>query len=102
MIIFLIIFRSESKSFSPSRQGVSKFSFELSGPDGESFFRLGMPSKELYEADSLRWTDLTGSTWWSFRGALAVGSKVLLSGDFILDSGTSYIALPPKLTLSSA
>lgn len=72
----------------------TSFSFLLSGPSGESYFVLGMPDESWYKAKSLQWVPVTSDLYWAFHGELAVGDAMVYKGQFLLDSGTSYIGVP--------
>ncbi|CAK9115840.1 unnamed protein product [Durusdinium trenchii] len=79
-------------------QGIDRFAFALSGPDAESFFILGMPGTDWYQTSSLRWTPSSSpDRWWSFQGELVVKKHAILSGEFLLDSGTSFIAVSSSM-----
>eukprot|EP00931_Biecheleriopsis_adriatica_P075025 TRINITY_DN48988_c0_g1_i1.p1 TRINITY_DN48988_c0_g1~~TRINITY_DN48988_c0_g1_i1.p1 ORF type:complete len:437 (-),score=57.04 TRINITY_DN48988_c0_g1_i1:166-1434(-) len=76
------------------QQGVGLFSLLLSGPDGNSYFVLGLPEPSLYQAHTLTWTPSVTGLWWAFEADLVAGGRSLAAGTFLLDSGTSYLAAP--------
>jgi len=55
---------------------------------------LGHPSASWYADHAVEWAPAVTGLWWALEGGLRVDGEDLLSGVFLLDSGTSYLALP--------
>lgn len=78
-----------------AQAGVSVFSFHITGEGDVSTFGLGMPRESWYMPGTLVYSPVPVEGWWTFEGALAVGSAILLDNSlFALDTGTSYLTLP--------
>lgn len=77
-----------------SQDGITIFSLLLSGPDGQSSMVLGLPDPSWYQASTLTWVPAVTGLWWAFEANLVVGGRTRASGNFLLDSGTSYLAAP--------
>lgn len=74
------------------------FSFLISDYLQESKLILGEPSKQLYDPETLVRVPVALKKWWTFKGACAIGSTVILKESvFALDTGTSFISLPSSV-----
>lgn len=80
------------------RVGISSFSLFLSGQEEGSYLVLGTPTESWYNSSHLIWVPAMTDRWWAFDASLSVGDMPTLAyGTFLLDSGTSFIGLPPPL-----
>lgn len=75
------------------RYGSSVFSLLLSGTDEPSFLAFGSPPSQWYVPESFVWVNVVAPSYWSFRASVIAG-EVDMEEEYILDSGTSFIALP--------
>ncbi|CAD7945384.1 unnamed protein product [Amoebophrya sp. A120] len=71
---------------------------EYSGEDSKVAFGTTIPDSWPYDRSSLAFAPVAydAKLWWAFPGSLAVGGATFES-NFVLDTGTSFIAMPRSL-----
>lgn len=77
--------------------GMRSFAFILGEEeaDGASRLILGPPSEPWLLGDNVTHLSVPYTQWWTYIGAMIVGSTVLLQDSvFALDTGTSYLTMP--------
>lgn len=78
-----------------AQANIAVFCFFLEGDGGRSSFVLGMPIDGRFGLDSLVYSPVVLQEWWTFEGALSVGTVLIMDKSFFaLDTGTSYVTLP--------
>jgi len=81
------------------QKGITIFSFLLTGETTGSKLVLGMPQESWFDSSGQDYvtTPVVLQEWWTVSGGLAVGQTLILEDSYMaLDSGTSYMALPPE------
>lgn len=76
--------------------GVSVFCFFIRESDQPSKLVLGLPTRDWFD-DDIVYSPVVLHEWWTFEGSLAVGDTLIMRNSFFaLDTGTSYITMPPS------
>jgi len=76
---------------------IESFSFYIAYQPETSFFVLGLPREEWYEPGSMVFAPVKLQEWWTFEGAVSIGSTLLMENSlFALDTGTSLLTVPAE------
>jgi len=77
---------------------ITVFSFLLTGNEHGNRLVFGLPREEWFHESAVTYSPVVLQGWWTLEGSLIVGDTILVEHSyFALDTGTSYLTMPPKL-----